>query len=49
MIDFQIAKVKNLKQMSEDVNGDFLFQELCNVVLELLAKEKVREREELTK
>lgn len=41
MIEFQIAKVKNLEQASEDgMDVDFLFQESCDVVLEILVQWK---------
>ncbi len=49
MIEFQIEKVKNLKESAGtdptllEHNTRFLFRELCDVVLELLAREKERE------
>ena len=49
MIEFQIEKVKNLKESAGtdptllEHNTRFLFRELCDVVLELLAKEEDRE------
>jgi len=48
MIEFQIEKVKNLQEESKNIFegiAPLLFQELCDVVLELLVIEKEREGE----
>lgn len=47
MIEFQIEKVKSIKDLSITMEHEsrLLFRELCDVVLELLAKEKMRESE----